>query len=64
MEFGPIPKNNGLNPWNFQFWGYPGMAPFGPTNLRLPPPPKPAAGSASENSESESELKQKKHCTR
>ena len=26
-EFGSIQKNSGLNPWNFQFWGYPRLGP-------------------------------------
>ena len=44
-EFGSIPKNSGLTPWNFQFLGYPRLEP----RARFPPPPslKPAAGSAS-----------------
>ena len=43
-EFRSIPKNSVLNPWSFQFWGYPTLGP----RAKLPPPPlKPAAGSAS-----------------
>ena len=41
-EFGSIPKNSGLNPWGFQFWGYPRLGPR-PKLASL----KPAAGSAS-----------------
>ena len=26
-EFGFTPKNSGLNPWSFQFWGYPRLGP-------------------------------------
>ena len=33
-EFGSIPKNSGLNPWSFQFWGYPRLGP----RPKLPPP--------------------------
>ena len=29
-------KNNGLNPWSFQFWGHPRLGP----RPKLPPPPK------------------------
>ena len=36
------PKNSGLNPWSFQFWGYPRLGP-----RRKLAPLKPAAGSAS-----------------
>ena len=42
-EFASIPKNSGLNPWSFQFWGHPRLGP----RAKLPPPLKPAAGSAS-----------------
>ena len=42
-EFGSTPKNSGLNPWSFQFWGYPRLGPH--TKLA---PLKPAAGSASD----------------
>ena len=42
-EFGSILKNSGLNPWSFQFWGYPRLEP----RPNSPPPLKPAAGSAS-----------------
>ena len=35
-ESGSIPKNNGLNPWSFQFLGYPRLGP----RAKLPPPPK------------------------
>ena len=34
-EFGSVPKNCGLNPWSFQFWGYPRLVP----SPKLPPPP-------------------------
>ena len=43
-EFGSIPKNSELNPWSFQFWGYPRL---GPRPKLFPPPLKLAAGSAS-----------------